>query len=285
VSGKVGERNIVVAAGSVITGPYDFGPGYAIGWGFVPAGGVSDDDGLTWRDAGVPVQEHILKPPNPQTGEGADSASGSCNAVAYHPGTETFYIGASVSFNVGADFYVEDRMYSGSGFGFSQVYSERREQFASFPGYKWPEVEITKDFKPTDRLRVADRTQTTQPGPGVIFVVSFGPGQPAEYITTDEEGKEHKSYVSVTRGSGATLGGKDISPPMAVVNSICGGVGHIVAVGWEDENRRTGPVTFVSDDDGMSWTEQLSELSHTNPGPDDKDSGDSAGSCSFSPKS
>lgn len=137
-------------------------------------------------------------------------------------------------------------------------------------------------MKPTDRLHVADMTRTTKPGAGTIFVVSLGPDQHAEYINKDGE----QSYVSVKdEGAGAILGGNDISPPMAVVNSICGGLGHIVAVGWKDEERLVGPVTFVSKDDGLSWTEQLSELTATNPGPGDQNSGDSAGACSFSAES
>jgi hypothetical protein len=278
VRGKVGNNSIAVAAGDVVAGPYDFGPGYAIHYGRVPAGGVSYDDGLTWSNAGIPKQEHILKPPNPDTGAGADSASGSCNAVAYHPGTQTFYVGGSVIFRVGADIYWEDRMYRSSGIRFSQVYSERRELSAPFKGFQWPAVEITEEFKPEDRLCVADMTMTTKPGPDVLFVVSFGPNQRAEYVTTEEE----KSYVTVkAEGKGATLGGTDIKPPMAIVNSICGGVQHIVAVGWKDEDKRIGPVTFVSNDDGNTWKAVLSELTNTAPGPGDKDRGGNSGSCSF----
>jgi hypothetical protein len=283
VRGKVGEQFIAVAAGSVLDGPYDFGPGYSINWGEVPAGGVSYDDGLTWNDAGIPKQKHILKPPNPATGQGADSASGSCNAVAYHPGTQTFYVGGSVIFSVGADTYWEDRMYTAEG---GLVYSERRELSTPFKGYKWPTVpiDLTGKVLPENRLRVADTTLTTEAGSDVLFVVSFGPGQPAEYITT----KKVKSYVAVNAdGIGAIWGGtdteppRDIAPPMAVVNSICGGIGQIVAVGWQDEDQRIGPVTFISNDDGANWFPILSSLTNTAPGPDDKDSGSNSGSCSF----
>ena len=279
VRGSVGTQSVVVAAGSVITGPFDFGPGYSLNYGEVPAGGVSYDGGQTWSDAGIPLQEHILKPPDPVAGTNADSASGHCQACVYHPGTQTFYVGGSVLFGIGSDFYWEDRLYSGTGIGFSQVYSERRDINDPFTGWRWPEVVV---INPTDRLRVADRTMTTNPGPGILFVVSFGPDQQAEYFTTD--GK--KSFVSVkSDGTAVSLGGKDIFPPMAIVNSVCGGSGHIVAVGWEDEYALTGHVTFVSNDDGESWTEQLSELRNTNPGRDDINAGSSGGSCSFSPTS
>jgi hypothetical protein len=165
VRGKIGESFIAVAAGGVIVGPYNFGPGYGIAWGVVPAACVSNDDGLTWSDAGIPVQEHILKPPNPDTGEGAHSAQGSCNAVAYHPGTQTFYVGGSVNFDMGTDIYIEDRMYRGSGSGFGLVYSARRDIFAPFEGFPWP----AGGSKPEDRLRVADKTLTTEPGPDVVL--------------------------------------------------------------------------------------------------------------------
>jgi hypothetical protein len=292
VGGRVSDRSATVAAGDVSVTDWA-GPGYARAYGTEPAAGVSYDGGQSWNDGGIPLQQFILTPPNPITGAGAHVATGICNAVAYHPASQTFCVGAWVFFTVGADIYWEDRMYSGSWndrsgtIQFSQVYSERRELFAPFEGYRWPEVDTTPvDFKPGDRLRVADTTLTTKPGPGVLFVVSFSVDQHAEYVTT--EGKE--SYVAVkASGSGATLGGTDgkpptdLNPPMPVVYSVCGGRGHIVAVGWQDEDRHTGPVTYVSNDDGKLWVQQLSGLINTNPEPEDKNSGSSGGSCSFSP--
>lgn len=267
VRGKVGERYVTVAAGTVVVGPSNFGPGYSTGYGSEPAGGVSYDGGQNWGDIGIPLQQWILKPPNPITGQGGDTAQGVCKAVAYHPASQSFYIGGSVIFSVGADTYWEDRLYRGA----TQVYSERRESTAPFLGYRWP---IGGIAELNEQLVVADMTQTTPAGPTTRFAVSFGPSQQVEYLTSGNE----PVYLSVNKdGAGATF-----SPPLAVVNSICGGKGHIVAVGWQDEDRRIGPVTVVSDDDGVHWTPQLSGLIHVNPELEDKNSGSSAGSCSFS---
>lgn len=281
VRGKVGDRFITIAAGDVVVS--DFG-GFGVVFGAEPAAGVSVDDGRTWGNANIPLQKYVLKPANPVTGVGADTAQGHCNAAVYHPASQTFYVGGTVIFSVGADNYWEDRMYSLSDVGVGMVYSTRRELFEEFPGYLWPTVEPdpeTGEINPEDRLRVADLTQTTASGPDTLFVVSFGPNQRVEYV--DKNGD--KSYVSVnaTR-TDASLGGKSIKPPMAIINSICGGMGYIVAVGWEEEDQRTGPVTFVSGDDGKTWAEQLSALKNTNPGPEETNSGSSAGSCSVSPE-
>jgi hypothetical protein len=281
VSGKVADRSVTIAAGSIPVTDW-YGVGYARVYGLEPAAGVSYDGGRTWSDGGIPVQQFTLKPADPITGKAAETAQGSSSAVAYHPPTQTFYVGASVLFAVSPDWYWEDRLYGGTGVGFIQIYSERREFPDPFPGYRWPEPPPGgPDITPSDRLRVADMTQKTPAGPGTLFVVSFGPDQHAEY--TDKNGEE--SYVAVNGDrTGVILGGKKtIFPPMPVVNSVCGGVGHIVAVGWQDEDQRTGPVTYVSNDDGLRWVQQLPSLSHTNPGPEDKDSGSSGGSCSFSP--
>jgi hypothetical protein len=278
VHGKVEEKFVTVAAGGVAVSDW-YGRGYARAYGTEPAAGVSHDAGQTWSDGGIPLQQFTIKPANPITGEGAHTAVGDCNAVAYHPASQTFYVGGSVMFSMGADIYWEDRLFSSTGSGFSQLYSDRRELSAPFPGYRWPKVVMTPDMEPTDRLRVADTTLTTPSDSGTLFAVSFGPNQHAEY--TDKNGEE--SYVSVNGDrTGVILGGNVISPPMAVVHSVCGGAGHIVAVGWKDEDRLTGPVTYVSDDDGFKWVQQLSGLSHTNPPPEDPDSGSSGGSCSFS---
>jgi hypothetical protein len=280
VRGKTKEGSVTVAAGGVSVTNWA-GPGYERAFGSEPAAGVSYDDGQIWSNGGIPLQQFILKPPNPGTGEAGHAATGNCNAVAYHPASKMFYVGGSVFFDVGSDIYWEDRLFSSmTGTGFGQVYSVRREISVPFKGYRWPEVEPPPGeaiIKPADRLRVADLTKTTKPGPGVRFVVSFGPGQRAEYFDT----KRQKTYLAVNEGN-IILGGKLLSPPMPRVNSVCGGVEHIVAVGWKDEARRVGPVTYVSADDGKSWQQQLSSLSHTNPGPDSDDSGSSSGSCSFS---
>jgi hypothetical protein len=298
VGGKVGkegegdEKFVTVAAGSIAVGPIDLDPGYAPISGVEPAAGVSYDGGRTWENAGLPLQQFILQPPDPTTGAPADSAQGSCRAVAYHPATRTFYVGASLNFHIfHEDDYWEDRMYrSESGSGFSQVYSDRREPLDPFPGYKWPKVEARPgeaDIRPEDRLRVADMSMMTPSDPNtILFVVSFGPSQYVEYTIATGDQAGDKSYVSVNvDGTGVIVGGKNIKPPMVTVNSVCGGMGHIVAVGMEDESGLVGPVVFVSADDGSTWVPRLSELKHTNPGRDDRDSGSSGGACSFSPES
>ena len=268
-----------VAAGNVIVGPYDFGPGYVLNYGAVPAAGSSFDDGQTWADGGLPKQEHILKPPNPHTGEGADSAQGNADAVAYDPVKQVFYVGARLIFVKGSDIYWEDRLFEGSGSGFSQLYSKRRALSTPFPGYQWPAP--GRALKPEERLRVADSTGITKASSTKLLVVSFTSAQRAEYV--DTQGK--RTYVSVNAaGDGIMLGDKDISVPgIEIVNSVCGGNKHIVVVGRMDNDTRTGPITYVSDDDGKSWGQQLAGHVNDNPGPKDRDGGGSNGACSFSP--